>query len=125
MDCFVKVSSDGKALISTAVGEFDEAAYLLMQSKIVDSIKSCNAKNILIDIRRAVVHASVMEIYQFASSSVKIFPLGYRYAIVYSEKTMSEEDVKFGETVALNRGGLVKVFRNISKAKKWLALLEI
>jgi len=125
MEHFIKVSSHGKAIIATAVGELNEAVYLLMRKEIVDSIKTCNAKHILIDIRNAIVHASVMEIYQFAESSLKMFPLGFRYAVVYSEKTMSEDDAKFGETVALNRGGQVQVFRDISKAKKWLAISEI
>lgn len=125
MEHFIKVSPHGKALIATAVGELNETAYLLMRKEIVDSIKICNAKHILIDIRNAIVHASVMEIYQFAESSLKMFPLGFRYAVVFSEKTMSEEDAKFGETVARNRGGQVQVFKDVSEAKKWLAIAEI
>jgi hypothetical protein len=125
MEHFIKVSPQGKALIATAVGELNETAYLLIRKEIVDSIKICNAKHILIDIRNAIVHASVMEIYQFAESSLKMFPLGFRYAVVYSEKTMSEEDAKFGETVARNRGGQVQVFKDVSEAKKWLAIAEI
>ena len=125
MEHFVKVFSDGETHIAAAVGELNEAAYLLMRKEIVDSIKTCNAKRILIDIRNAIVHASVMEIYQFAESSLKMFPLGFRYAVVYSEKTMSEEDAKFGETVACNRGGHVQVLRDVSKAKKWLAIAEV
>jgi hypothetical protein len=70
----MKVSSLGKALIATAVGELNEAAYLLIRSKIVESVKICGAKHILIDIRNAIVHTSVMEIYQVATSSAKIFP---------------------------------------------------
>jgi hypothetical protein len=125
MEHFIKVRSHGKALIATAVGEVNEAVYLLMRQEIVESIKTCDAKHILIDIRNAIVHASVMEIYQFTESSLEMFPLGFRYAIVYSEKTMSDEDAIFGETVARNRGAQVQVFRDVSKAKKWLAISEI
>jgi hypothetical protein len=125
MECFAKVSSDGKAIISKAVGKLDEKTYLLLRNKIADLIKNTNAKHILVDISHAIVAASVMQIYQIAASSLRMFPIGFKYAIVYSEKTMTEENAIFGETVARNRGGLVKVFRDISEAKKWLAITEI
>jgi hypothetical protein len=125
MECFMKISSDGKVLIAKAIGALDEAAYLMMRSKIVDSIKNCTAKNILLDIRHAIVAASVVEIYHIVASSVKMFPMGFKYAIVYSDKTISEENAKFGETVARNRGGQLFVFKDISEAKEWLAIPEV
>jgi hypothetical protein len=38
---------------------------------------------------------------------------------------VSEENAKFGETVARNRGGQLLIFKYISKAKKWLDIHEI
>lgn len=125
MDCFVKVSSDGKTIICIAEGQLDNADYSLMRNKIVDAVKRCHARHILLDIRQAIVAASVTEIYQATASSIQMFPLGFKYAIVYSEKTMPEENAIFGETVARNRGGLVKIFKDISEAKRWLAIPEI
>jgi hypothetical protein len=122
MDHLIKISSDGMTIIANADGKLDETAYLLIRNKIVELIKNCNAKNMLLDIRNAVVKASVMEIYSVASSSVEMFPLGFRYAIVYSEITMSEKDALFGETVVRNRGGQLKVFKDISEAHEWLAI---
>jgi len=125
MDCFVKVSADGKAVISRAVGVLNTASYQLMRSKIVESVKNSNAKQILVDMRQAVVSASVIEIYHVATASIEMFPAGFRYAIVYSDKTITEENARFGETVARNRGALVKIFRDLSDAKKWLAIPEM
>lgn len=125
MDCFVKISTDGKAVISKAIGEFDKVSYQLIRGKIVESVKNSDAKQILLDIRQAVIAASVIDIYHVTTSSIDMFPAGFRYAIVYSDRTITEENARFGETVARNRGALVKIFRDLSEAKKWLSIPEM
>jgi hypothetical protein len=122
MKFLMKVSSDDKTVISTVEGKLDRASYLSVRNKIFDLLKSTNVKNVLLDLRRVIMNASTIEVFKMASSTIETFPLGIKYAIVYSEKTTTEENAKFGETVAVNRGGLVKVFRDISEAKKWLAI---
>jgi hypothetical protein len=122
MKFLMKVSSDEKTVIATVEGKLDKASYLSVRNKIFDLLKSINVKHLLIDLRRVIMNASTIEIFKMASSAIETFPLGIKYAIVYSEKTTTEENAKFGETVAVNRGGLVKVFRDISEAKKWLAI---
>jgi hypothetical protein len=122
MEYLTEINLDDKMLIVTVIGELDEATYFMMLNKAFNSLKSINAQHILLDISRATVRASTLEVYKMVTSNIEMIHKRRKYAIVYSGNTIQEEYAKFGETVAYNRGWQMRVFRDVSEARKWLAI---
>jgi len=77
-----------------------------------------DCKRILADLRGATRHLSTLKKYQLAS---RLGSFGFKrtinIAVIYSQSD-SEDD--FFETVAVNNGYRVRIFRDMKEAKDWL-----
>lgn len=121
MDWSLETKTENGILVATIVGTLDQYAYLSARDKVLSLFKeSAGTHHILFDIRRAVLNISTMGVFEVAASSPVVLPPMTRYAVVYSSKTLPEEDCHFGENVAANRGALLKSFTDIAEAKQWL-----
>jgi hypothetical protein len=120
MNFTINSKREGKILIATVVGRLDLQAYLSMRKTVRDSLEKTESQDILLDLQRAIVQVSFMEVFNAASTNVELFTYPKKYAIVYSAETIQEENAKFGETVAQNRGSNFRVFKDIDLAKEWL-----
>lgn len=85
---------------------------------IIDAAIKSNCTKVLCDESELVYTLSASETYELAQTTAFDAPKIARTAII----TLPEykEIVEFWETVALNRGLLIRVFFNIESAKKWL-----
>ena len=108
-------------LVATVVGDLDGKDYRDMRDMLREVLESSGVQKALLDIRQAVLHVTFMELYSMAASNPDVIPRGTKYAILYSEKTVSPAEVKFGEDVATNRGASLKVFSIKEEAERWLA----
>ncbi len=121
MDYSIEIKVEGNILIATVAGELGEKAYLAMRDQVRASLERLGAQHILLDIRHVVLWASLTEIFMTAVSNVGVIPKGTKYAIVYSEQTVSEANAQFGELVARNRGGQLRAFTDMALARGWLS----
>ena len=116
----VEIQLQGQVVMATVVGELDEVNYLSMRGQVRASLVQAGAQGVLLDLRRAVVQASLPGIFNVAASNVEAIPDECKYAIVYSEHTLPEADAQFGETVARNRGAQLRAFSDLAAAQAWL-----
>ena len=78
------------------------------------------SRRVLVDIRNATLGPTTMELFGFNASYRDLLPLDVEIAIVYSSETASREDILFVETVARNRGVLLRIFTDRNEALDWL-----
>jgi len=113
--------TEGDILVGTLCGAVNKADYLKARQELISAFRNAaGVRHILLDVREAVVTMSPSEIFEVASSSRDVIPMGARYALVFSSKTLSQSDIHFGENVAVNRGARLRGFSDIEKALEWL-----
>ncbi len=64
---------------------------------------------------------STMTIFEIAKFVAESLPKGFKLAVLETPQQFEKD--KFGETVMVNRGALVKVTPHLSEAFQWLGLL--
>ncbi len=120
MDWSIEVRQDGDILVATVTGELDLKAYLSARDQVRKHLDTTHSRSVLFDIRATVLHLSTLDVFDAAASNPGVIPSGTRYAIVISPQAVSLSNVTFGETVAANRGALLRAFTDISQAREWL-----
>ena len=78
--------------------------------------KETGINRILVDTTNQTEMPGVMTVYNFANE----LPRNIRFAVVASEQQVTKEDQDFFETVARNRGFIVREFASRDKAITWL-----
>jgi hypothetical protein len=121
MDWSIEVRQDGDILVATVTGELDLKAYLSARDQIRKHLDATHSRSVLFDIRATVLHLSTLDVFDAASSNPGVIPGGTRYAIVFSPQGVPASNISFGETVASNRGAMLRAFSDISQARQWLA----
>jgi len=71
---------------------------------------------VLIDTTKLDSVPNTIEIFETMAN----FPHGFKVAIIIDKNKAIASDIRFGETVAMNRGKNIKVFSNNSSAINWL-----
>ena len=105
-DLFViRVKHWGQATIE----DFKEA-----RDRVVQIQETRGTGDVIVDLREVMIAPPTMDIFQFASE----LPIQLRIAMVFSEDT--QEDIRFLETVAFNRGRNINMFDNEPDALNWL-----
>ena len=87
-----------------------------MLQKIADSCKEAGCKKVLVVGPRTRVSLSVTDIFNLGQEIAK---LDLKIAVVELHDA-SNDDVKFLENVAMNRGGPIRFFDNQQEAEAWL-----
>jgi hypothetical protein len=64
--------------------------------------------------------ASIMTRFNLGANVVTSLPVGFRLAILDTQN--QNESARFGETVMVNRGGVVKVTTSLEEALAWLGV---
>ena len=100
------------------VGEFDAQTLSASTMAMVEEMQRSSCTRVLLDHRQATPKLSVVEQYRRPEIAASLgVPRLSRIAIVYKE---SQEAYAFIETVAVNRGLIVKVFQVPEEALEWL-----
>jgi hypothetical protein len=120
MDWSIEVRQDGDILVATVTGELDLKAYLSARDQVRKHLDATHSRGVLFDIRATVLHLSTLDVFDAAASNPGVIPSGTRYAIVFSPQSVSVPNVNFGETVATNRGAMLRAFSDVSQARQWL-----
>lgn len=121
MTANARVEISGEAVVATLSGEIDETDYREVRSEVAQRLRESGLRQAIIDLRDAVLTASAVSIFSVSASNPRVIPIGVRYAVVCSPRTVSADKVRFGETVARNRGANLRTFSDLDAAQAWLA----
>ncbi|MBT8342602.1 MAG: hypothetical protein HKP58_15245 [Desulfatitalea sp.] len=88
-------------------------------TRAADAARNAGVSKILYDARNATGHLSTLERFDYASRIAEQFR-GLKVAFVVN-KPLRDPNL-FGETVAVNRGGNIRVLSTIAEAYDWLGV---
>lgn len=108
-------------LLNVETSGFDESLEEVQQygMDIIDACRRGNHTHVLCDERNLEYRLSTFDTYQSAEFMAAQIPRLAKAAVVCNEKFIN--DAKFWETVAVNRGLVVRVFKDIDSARLWLS----
>ena len=99
-------------------GEFDAQVLSRSTAKLAEEISRHNCSQILMDHRDATPKLPIVDIYNRPEIAASLgVQRSNRIALIYSR---GEADYRFLETVARNKGFMVRVFKDIDEGIKWL-----
>jgi len=102
------------------VGEMTAPVLNQMVREVIEASELHNSKLILVDHRKALVALSVLDTYCRPQELDALgFPRNSRVAQVFPGSNL--EQFRFFETVSLNRGYQIRIFKDIESAKEWLS----
>ncbi len=90
------------------------------QTKALLIIREKAIQNVLLDLRKAAVDLSALDIYELTTNQLKHFPGELKYGVVYDPETGDASNIKFFENLAANRGIQAKAFADYQQALNWL-----
>jgi len=120
MSWSIETKIEEDTLVITLVGEADKTEYLALRERVRSILEKASLRHVLLDLRRAVLHASMLDVFEVARSNPNAIPSNVKYAVVFSPETLSIQNVELGENVARNRGADLRAFTDISEARNWL-----
>jgi len=88
-------------------------------SRITDAAHEADTSKVLVDARRTKGSLSTTERFEYATRLIK--HLGVLKVAFVLHKSLQDPDL-FGEKVAVNRGGNIRVFTNLKEAYEWLEI---
>jgi hypothetical protein len=124
----IKITSEPKFLHAVVTGEFSLEESQKIFLELLNAVKMYRSTRVLFDGLGITGEPETMERFFYcdfiASSILDLrksgdFALPW-FAYVFKKPVLDPD--KFGETVALNRGMIVKIFDNIGEAIDWLQL---
>lgn len=128
MDIIIEIRSESGCLHGNAMGEFslEEAKRTFLE--FLEAVARHQVKKVLFDGRRLTGDPDTLERFyygKFAADAVLQFKdrgvsPATQFAYVLKEPVLDPQ--RFGETVAVNRGMLVKTFDNLEDALGWLGI---
>jgi hypothetical protein len=127
MSMSLEIHARADCLQASIAGAFSLAGAKDAFLKIAEAAAFHRMKKVLVDGRSLTGNPETLERFhysQFAAELVQKFQdrglsPATRFAYVLVEPVLDPE--RFGETVALNRGMLIRVFDNLDDAVRWLA----
>ena len=99
------------------IGSVHSSPILEFFTLVVDAARNADVSKILFDIRSVQGQLTTMERYNYGSLIADQFR-GLKVAIVVNQPLRDPN--LFGETVAVNRGGNIRVFATLTEAYEWL-----
>jgi hypothetical protein len=76
----------------------------------------------LYDVSQTAPSLNTVEIFELCVSNGSVLPSDAPIAVVFRPDQFSVEDVRFGESVSLNRGTFLKSFTDLAAAQQWLSV---
>ena len=83
-------------------------------------VKVNKLEYILVDLRKAMLDVSEMDLFNIAASQKKIYGNINKTAIILNEGRHHKQDLLMYAATASSKGFKVKLFKNGSEASKWL-----
>lgn len=94
----------------------------LAQTKTLQIISEKEIQGVLLDLRKAAVVLSALDIYEATTNQLKQLPGQMKYAVLYNPETVDASNIKFFENLAANRGIQARAFADYQEALGWLNL---
>jgi hypothetical protein len=88
-------------------------------TRVTDAARNAGVSKILYDVRSATVQLSTVDRFDHASRIPELFR-GFKVAFVVN-KSLRDPNL-FGQTVAVNRGGNIRVVETLAEAYEWLGV---
>ena len=107
-------------LFITITGKHTLDDALEVRAEAAETVREQAVRKVVFDARIAEIDASTNDIFQCTSGLGALFPRDAKLAVVFSPDTFSLEDAAFAETVAVNRGVLLRAFTQPEEARDWL-----
>ena len=124
-DYTIEIKEDRDIIIARASGEWELQTDHKMNREIIEMIDMSGSRKVLVDIRELHFNLPIVQIFERAQEIKEQRrtqkTTSDKVAIVYppaNEKI--EEDFKFFETVARNRGLPYRAFKDMEDALEWL-----
>ena len=114
-DNIVVVTLAGSRPLEDALASCQEAAQLASRKGIT---------RVLADITETTSSVPTTEAYAVCSHLAEVFDPGVRIALVYSPERVPAPNARFAETVAMNRGVMLRAFSEADVARKWIGALS-
>ena len=114
------IKTEGDLLVVDTSG-FDESLEEVQRygMEILDACKRGKHTHVLCNEQDLEYRLGTFDTYQYAEFLAEQIPHLGKAAIVCNEKAIT--DAKFWETVAVNRGLMVRVFKDMDSARLWLS----
>lgn len=125
MEYIIHHKEDLNMVIATAKGEWDSKTDDAMVHEIMEMVDSTKSKKTLLDIRELRFYHPVLQVFERAQVIKKqrqeFKNVSRKVAIVYpATDEKIDENIKFFETVARNRGMPYRAFTDVDAAMAWL-----
>jgi len=125
MNYTVEFNEEQRIVSARAEGQWDSATDNGMVRKILEMVDSTGSSRVLMDIRELHFDQHMFQIFERAKEireqRRQFGKVSGRGAIVYFPSTPKvEEDMKFFENAARNRGLPYRIFQDIEEAMTWL-----
>lgn len=117
----LQIIKAGDFLKSTPTGNLDLKASSQILAQIASASDHVQDYSVLIDLRDARSQLSTADIYELATELVKYDETFQRKTAILTHGVNGQEQAKFFETVAQNRGFKVKAFSDFENAISWLS----
>jgi len=109
-------------IIGRVEGNIDPAIVKAMASEFAELVSSSGCNKLLNDLRKAGITHSAIDIYSMPRIVDKLgLPIACRRALLVSD---ASKDFQFLETVSLNVGHQVRIFKDPELAIKWLEMYD-
>lgn len=125
MNYIVEFKEEQRIVSARAEGQWDSTTDNGMVREILETVDSTGSSRVLLDIRDLHFDLPMFQIFERAKEMReqrrKFGKVSARAAIVYTPFTPKiEEDMKFFENAARNRGLPYRIFQDIEEAMNWL-----
>jgi hypothetical protein len=118
MEFTIEFIPDDSIIFATIVGEFNNQELSQVSTALVEAQREHGCNHILFDSRKAISKLRTIEIHHRPKVAQALgLSMHSKIAVVFK---IQVEDYKFYENTAYNQGMVVKLFSDISKARKWL-----
>jgi hypothetical protein len=125
MNYIVEFKDEQKIVSARAEGRWDSGTDNGMVREILEMVDSTNSSKVLLDIRELHFDLPMFQIFERAKEMreqrSKFGKVSAKAAMVYTPSTPKiEQDMKFFENAARNRGLPYRMFQDVEEAMVWL-----
>lgn len=118
MPFFIRVDTERKLVCVRHEGEMTSDELFGGRAESARRLQQHGFNRLLVDVRDIDSPPSTLDTFESSASHDKVFPPGFRLAILTHPRF--ESDARFSATVAVNRGFDVQTFTRENEALEWL-----
>ncbi len=124
MDFTIELVKDQKIVFAVAKGEWDSTTDNSMIYKVMEMVDETGAQMVLLDIRGLSFNFPIVQVFERAKEMREqrrqFGKVSAKAAIVFTPEPKTEQDMKFFENAARNRGLPYRTFNDFENAMAWL-----